>query len=79
MEQRKVAGISAVCLMLFQKGTSVFFFMPNEAHRLRMPENEVVKYYLKLREEEKRQNGEECVQRKSIQGSFSAVGLYCII
>jgi len=53
--------------------------MPNEAHRLRMPENEVVKYYLKLTEEEKRQNGEECVQRKSIQGSFFAVGLYCII
>ena len=44
-----------------------------------MPENEVVKYYLKLTEEEKRQNGEECVQRMSIQGSFFAVGLYCII
>jgi hypothetical protein len=28
--------------------------MPNEAHRLGMPENEVVKYYLKLTEEEKK-------------------------
>ena len=65
--------------MLFQKGARALFFMPNEAQRLRMPENEVVKYYLKLTEEEKRQNGEDCVQRMSIQGSFFAVGLYCII
>jgi len=55
------------------------FLVPNEAQRLRTPENEVVKYYLKLTEEEKRQNREEYVQRKSIQGNFFAVSLYCII